>query len=444
MSLIIIGCRKSSSFTTSPQLVFPWKVASLVVAKSLPRCMSTRATTTDVTTSTKRNEPTLEKDRPTILSTGLVSVIQDRKRLIGCNIYITAGGNHHHVPLLTEVVQRAQTLFKEKSSQKQVKELPPKTLMEISEEEMERSLIEIDKDDRYDLGVLVHAYTDKVYNRTSLHLAGTPEIILDVARDLIQHVVVELRELVNTHGSLINSSTEHPHVGLVDHVAVVPLVTGMESRIVDPYTTFTQLFINTHGADVARKLGMFMCEKLNVNVFYYGLAHKKNLSLFKVRKRRTNFFKSHGKIVTGSMEPEQPTMESCTVGAPDEFVENYNVRMKNTCSKKTAQYLSRLVRESDGGLKGVEAIAFPYTKDRWEVACNLLRPYAGGASVNDLKNEFREWNTKKNVMEKGYRVGTTQEQSIKVLETISRSEKSRNAHDEKVMTAFQEYLEMEE
>ena len=115
-----------------------------------------------------------------------------------------------------------------------------------------------------------------------------------------------------------------------------------------------------------------------------------------------------------------------------------------TCSKKTVQYVARLVRESDGGLEGIEAMAFSYTNNRWEVACNLLRPYAGGANVTRLKEEFRKWNAKMDQIERGYRVGTTQEQSIKVLEMISRSAKNRKAHDEKVMTALQEYLNLEE
>lgn len=451
MSTVVIGCWKSTSLAIYSKSTFTRKTA-FAVTKSFPRCRTGSSTTSDddeyddTYTTTTRKLPTLEHYRPTVMSTGFLRTIQDRKRLIGCNIYITAGGSDRHVPILTDLVQRAQNLFQEKSSNQSVPTLPRKSLLDISEEEMERSLIERDKDDRYDLGILVHAYTDKVYNRTSLHLAGTPEIILDVASELIQQIVMELRAIVvdESEDDRIGSTTEHPHVGLVDHVAVVPLVTGMESQILDPYTTFTPLFVKTHGADVARKLGKFVCDSLNIHVFYYGLAHKKNVPLVKVRKRRTNFFKSNGRIVTGSMEPDQPTMESCTIGAPEEFVENYNVRMKAKCTKKTAHYLARLVREKDGGLAGIEAMAFPYSKDRWEVACNLMRPYAGGANVEALKDEFRKWNSGRNLMEKGYRVGTTQEQSIKVLENISRSAKSRKVHDEKVMTKFQEYLNMEE
>ena len=333
MSLLAIGCWKSTSFAAWYRSEITRKVAVVVTNKSFPRRYSGSGSASsdedDDTTAVKpkRKLPTLEHNRPTLISTGFLRTIQDRKRLIGCNIYITAGGEDRHVPLLTKLVQRAQTLFQEKSSKTYVQNLPPQSLMDISEEEMERSLIERTEEERYNLGILVHAFTDKVYNRTSLHLAGTPEIILDVAKDLIQLTIVELRNLVDTNGELINSSTQHPHVGLVDHVAVVPLVTGMESRILDPYTTFAPMFISTHGADVARKLGKFIRDHLNMNVFFYGLAHKNKISLVKVRKRRTNFFKSEGKIVTGSMEANTPTMESCTVGAPEEFVENYNVRM---------------------------------------------------------------------------------------------------------------------
>jgi glutamate formiminotransferase len=389
-----------------------------------------------------RKTPLVEEGRRTIISSGLIECIKDRKRLIGCNIYITAGGDDQHIPLLKDLAQRAQNLFEEKSSKNYVQNLPRKSLEQITEEEMERSLIEDDISERYDLGALVHAYTDPVYNRTSLHLAGTAEIILEVSIDLIQHVVIELRKLEETSDPSVYEFA-HPHVGLVDHVAVVPLITGEESRILDPNTTFTPHFVPTHGADVARKIGKAMRDTLNIHVFFYGLAHKNKISLVKVRKRRTNFFKTNGKCTTGSMEPDIATTESCTVGAPEEFVENYNVRLKDTCSKKTAQYLSRLVREKDGGLDGVEALAFPYSNNQWEVACNILRPYAGGANVEQLKDAFRDWNVKKDIMEKGYRVGTTQEQSIKVLEHVSRSANNRKLHDDYVMKNFHTYFEQE-
>ena len=416
-----------------------------VVTNLAPQYCASNSSTTEHEITLDRMPPIVSEGRSTIISPGLIHTIQDRKRLIGCNIYITAGGSQRHAPILTDLVQRAQNLFQEKSSQTSVENLQSESSMDLlSDDERNRSTIEDNMKERNDLGVLVHAFTDKVYNRTSLHLAGTPEIVLDVAIELIKHVVVELRKLDDTNKSLMNSSTAHPHVGLVDHVAVVPLITGTESRFLDPDTPFSPMFLTTYGADVARKLGAFMRDKLNIHVFFYGLAHRKNLSLVKVRKRQTNFFKTERMIVVGSMEPELPTTESCTVGAPEEFVENYNVRLKESCSKKAAQHLSRLVRESDGGLIGVEAMALQYSKNRWEVACNLIRPYAGGANVDILKDEFRDWNEDKNLTEKGYRVGTTQEQSIKVLETIYRSEKKRRIHDKNVMAEFQSYLEIEE
>jgi glutamate formiminotransferase len=390
----------------------------------------------------KKKPPLIEEGRRTILSTGLIDSIKDRKRLIGCNIYVTTGGDEQHIPLLNDLVQRTQKNFEEKSSKKYVRNLSPKSLDEITEIEMETSLIEDDESERYDLGVLVHVYTDPVYNRTSFHLAGTAEIILDVAIDLIQQSVIELRKLQDSLDPSIHVLA-HPHIGLVDHVAVVPLITGEEARILDANTMFVPHFILTHAANVARKIGKAMRDTLNIHIFFYGLAQPKKISLFKVRQRRTNFFKTNGKITTGSMEPNIPTTESCTVGAPDEFVENYNVRLKDTCSKKTAQYLSRLVREKDGGLEGVEALAFAYSNNRWEVACNILRPYAGGANVEQLKEVFRDWNVKKDIMEKGYRVGTTQEQSIKVIEYVSRSATHRQTHDENVMKNFQTYFQEE-
>lgn len=411
----------------------------------------------DVDKVTPRSKLNNELPQPTTaISTELLRAIQDRNRLIGCNIYITAGGDRqHHAPILTAVIQRAQSLFREKSSKYF---LPSSPTVDAEKDDMEGSQIDTPRnEERSELGVLTHAYTDQVYNRTSLHLAGTPEIILDVASDLIQLLVVELRKLVvhtdattkegeegEGDTTIIRPNTAHPNVGLIDHVAVVPLVTGAEAQVLDS-TTFAPHFIQTHGANVARKLGLFMRDNCNIHVFYYGLAHRNNISLVKIRKRRTSFFLSDGhREATMSLDPESPNLDSCTVGAPEEFVENYNLRVKATCPKKVAQQLSRAIRESDGGFAWIEAMCLPYSNNRWEIGCNVLRPYAGGTSVNDLKEHFRRWNKGKSFIEKGYRVGTTAEQNIKVLETISRSAQNRQAHDEKVMTTFQEYFQGEE
>ena len=406
-----------------------------------------------VTPHSKLNNEVPPPPTVTAISAELLQAIQDRNRLIGCNIYITAGGDRpHHAPILTALIQRAQTLFREKSSKYHL----PSSSDDTEGSQMDTTFT---YRERYDLGVLTHAYTDQVYNRTSLHLAGTPEIILDVASDVIQHAVVELRKLVvhndasnkkegdeegEDDSTNIRPNTAHPNVGWIDHIAVVPLVTGVEAQVVDA-TIFTPHFIQTHGANVARKLGRFMRENCDIKIFYYGLAHRTNVSLVKIRKRRTSFFQSDGyREELISMDPESTYMDSCTIGAPEEFVENYNLRVKATCPKKVAQQLSRFIRESSGGFAWIEALCLPYSKDRWEIACNVLRPYAGGTSVNDLKEYFRSWNKGKSFIEKGYRVGTTAEQNIKVLETISRSAQNRQAHDEKVMTTFQKNLQTEE
>ena len=61
-----------------------------------------------------------------------------------------------------------------------------------------------------------------------------------------------------------------------------------------------------------------------------------------------------------------------TIGAPDSFVENFNIRLQ--CQdRKIARSLTRELREMDGGFPFVEALTLPYGPGHWEVACNLLR-----------------------------------------------------------------------
>jgi Formiminotransferase domain, N-terminal subdomain len=121
------------------------------------------------------------------------------------------------------------------------------------------------------------------------------------------------------------SAAEHPLVGLVDHVSIMPL-TGAAIPSESDIETERQ---RQAAAWAARKVGPFMEEKLNIRVLYYGMAHPEKMPLAMVRREQTQFFQSGGLAKLAQPQthptactPVQGPRESATVGTPEHFVEN--------------------------------------------------------------------------------------------------------------------------
>lgn len=346
--------------------------------------------------------------------------------LVACNVYVSAGGKPHHVPIMLKLLQNAQ----EHCTRLATNSKPTTTLLH---------------DELVSSAAVVHAYADPVYNRSSFHLAGTAENVANIASNLASQAIQILRKEMQIANEDVNDqASHHPFVGLVDHVTVMPLATSRDNKnnnlqpgTPQPAHTFQPL---TASAWAARNIGQRLSE-LQVQVYYYGHAHPETTPLAIIRRERTNFFTSGGLI-----EPDnssKPATEVATVGAPAEgFAENYNVRLTNQCSKKRAQSLTRLVRERDGGLRGVEALTLPYSNGQWEVACNLLHP--SEASAEDIQVLVDQWQAQQQaetgelLVEKGYRVGTTEAQCLRVLGLSS--EEQRKQHDEDLRNRLQSLM----
>jgi glutamate formiminotransferase len=347
--------------------------------------------------------------------------------LVACNVYVSAGGKPNHVPILLNLLQEAQEHCTRLAGNSK-----PTTTSST--------------DTSY--AAIVHAYADPVYNRSSFHLAGTAENVANVASNLASQAIQVLRkEMANESSEDVNDleqASHHPFVGLVDHVTVMPLASdnknknnNLQSGTLQPAHSFQPL---TASAWAARNIGQRLSE-LQVQVYYYGHAHPETTPLATIRRERTNFFTSGGLL-----EPDntfQPATNVATVGAPAEgFAENYNVRLTNQCSKKRAQSLTRLVRERDGGLRGVEALTLPYSNGRWEVACNLLHP--DEASAEDIQALVDRWQAQQQaetgqvLVEQGYRVGTTEEQCLRVLGLSSKEQ--RKQHNEDLTERLQSFF----
>lgn len=240
------------------------------------------------------------------------------------------------------------------------------------------------------------------------------------------------------------NQSRHPFVGLVDHVSVMPLdgvETWSPTKAGDMSSDGTNdcHHSNTTTGNAAREIGSTMTE-LGVNVYYYGNAHPNKTPLATVRREQTVFFQS-GSLKDSDKNSNNNNNKAgiATVGAPPTFVENFNIRLQS--SKSTAQSLTKLVRERNGGLPGVEALTLAYGEGRFEVACNLLSPQVGSADV--IKAKVKEWQSQLDnqdvIVEKAYRVGTTADQCLEAL-SLCESQETAIEHDKVVFQRLKEYL----
>jgi hypothetical protein len=131
-------------------------------------------------------------------------------KLIAGNIYISTGGKSYEsstflMKLLRKVQEECARIRRYHQDLKQ--------------EEHESNTI-----------VLAHAFADPFYDRSSLHLAGTSGAVAQVssliARLALQYDYEENNSKTNSfYGTTVNTQkTAHPHVGFVDHIALMPLL----------------------------------------------------------------------------------------------------------------------------------------------------------------------------------------------------------------------------
>ena len=320
---------------------------------------------------------------------------------------------------------------------------------------------------------VIHAFADVPYNRSSFHLAGRSDCVADVALDLILNSFDQIAFDKNAQGDYA-----HPFVGLVDHVSVMPLVSFPVKKCErkDPHSS------QSAAVHAAKSIGNAIRTKRGqcANVYYYGLACSNKTPLAQVRKEQTSFFMSGNtngvRPSTSSLQQLNPTKVKgdCTIGVPDHFVENYNIRLSSNVSfgqaKTLTQYVRGRNRNTKGyGIEGVEALTLPYQmcnsngeeeKLVYEVACNLTNPTKG--SAYDIERAVSDWidqqvsasdvtgeKTWKHFIEKMYRVGTTEKQCVDTLLLgCNEDEESNlqywNNHDRSVLDNFEKYLRQEQ
>ena len=367
------------------------------------------------------------------------------RNFLACNVYVSAGGLRRHGPILMDLLKETQD--------------------KCSQTDATTQNIAFDKN--AEVCVVVHAFSDAVYNRSSFHLAGSEGMLASVVSDLVKNAHRRLKDDevkkqdFGTSSNRENLVVHHPYVGLVDHISVMPLdpqsdnsgATSVKNGAtgVDPSASSDTFVPSTSWGRAARTIGKSI-EQSDTHVFYYGSADPYNTPLAKVRRTKTNFFKSGGlgdlpasSSKTSAIQTNtdddvrnvpRKVLDVATVGAPSEFVENFNIRLTQNCNQQIAQSLTRWVRERDGGLSGVEALTLPYSNGQYEAACNLLQPQIGSAEA--IHEKVQEWASRMAktyrptsddsgegdtdyFVEKAYRVGTTVNECLSVLNFVFQS-----------------------
>ena len=313
---------------------------------------------------------------------------------------------------------------------------------------------------------LVHAFADVPYHRSSFHFAGSSHHIAKFITEFAECTYQELLPLDSKQclkfKSIDNNydakcriekerfkNTEHPTVGLIDHISVMPL--PLNSVICSGSNTSADelaAISSAHHIGSAIQSNSFPT-KSKIKVHYYGLADSQyGMSLAQVRNSRTNFFNQ-------MLSKENCHSEMVCIGCPHEYTENFNVRLSFPSkfsrqeAKKIASSLTKKLREKNGGLPGVEALTLNYDSHSdndkktlmFECACNLLQPKV--STVDDILDTAQEWlhevDSKYEVtIDNAYRVGTTSSKCIDVLNL--NNEKLRD-HYEKLFEDFRCFID---
>jgi glutamate formiminotransferase len=391
-------------------------------------------------------------------------LLQKTNDLVACNIYISssaATSSDDNNNTTTSIGRLGGKSFPIETS--------PLLHILHSSQELCRSLRSKDQDSRV---AIVHAYADKAYDRSSFHLAGRANEVAQVScyvattaldllqspasyslqqhkryedddysvgnsnhDDMIHHSHINNNNYVTGTSSLCTTPiSQHPRVGLIDHISVMPLVQDVlhhcnnsnskprensfndysnhlqKLTVMDDSTTNDNLdgSVNMNNyipQDASGLTALYIAnalEFMGVRCLPYGTAHPKGVSLATVRREWTDFFKSgslglhkrggrEGKGEPFHNNPKTLQLGTCTVGSPTHFVENFNIRLTSNVTKKQAMALTKRVRQRDGGVLGVEALTLPYSNGRWEVACNLLMAHEKEGTVDCILDKVREW-----------------------------------------------------
>jgi glutamate formiminotransferase len=177
---------------------------------------------------------------------------------------------------------------------------------------------------------------DPDHNRVVVSLCGASHRLVDGLMGAIGEAVERID--LGTHRGV------HPRVGAADVVPIVPLGETSLERC----------------REVAREVGERVWSELRVPIYFYG--HGEHKSLADIRAGRA-------KLDLG--RDLHPTAGAVCIGARMALVA-FNVILYDV-DLVAARALARSIRESDAGLRGVQALAFELPGESVQLSMNLFR-----------------------------------------------------------------------
>lgn len=184
---------------------------------------------------------------------------------------------------------------------------------------------------------LLDVCSDADHNRAVISLVGLKTRLVTG----LVNAVGEARDRID----LSSHSGVHPRVGAADVVPIVPL-------------HFASL-ADAH--EVARELGERIWTELSLPVYFYGHSEPHTLADIRAGRAQLDF----------GGPSLHPTAGAVCVGARAALVA-FNVVLSGV-DVAAARVLAHSLRESGGGLKGVQALAFALGDGRVQLSMNLFR-----------------------------------------------------------------------
>lgn len=197
---------------------------------------------------------------------------------------------------------------------------------------------------------LLDTHTDVDHRRTVLTLAGAPAPLTRVLSGLGKRIEAE--------ASLQGHTGVHPRVGLLDVLPIVPL---SGARWQDARRTALQLAHRFAG----RGIPVYRYAKLQ--------ADPARSSLATIRGHVEFFGRTETPVLPPDLGPEHlhPRMGACCIGVRSLLIA-YNVLL-DTDDLEQGRAIAGSLRPANGGLAGVQALAFPLASqaDRVQVSTNI-------------------------------------------------------------------------
>lgn len=195
-------------------------------------------------------------------------------------------------------------------------------------------------------------HADPAHNRSVVTMAGAPEKVMEAAFRACQ-AAAELIDMERHRG-------EHPRIGATDVIPLVPLEgTTLEDCV-----------------GWARDLGRRIGEELGIPVYLYGAAATRSDRVRLADVRRGEYEGLKEVISLPERRPDfgparlHPRAGATAVGARP-FLIAFNVNLDST-DPGVARAIARAVRESSGGLPGVQALGLRLEDGRVQVSMNVL------------------------------------------------------------------------